>query len=74
MSSKQVRLKLSTMATVTCILILAACVSVQGFNIDTTIPIVKTGPPGSFFGYSVAQHQQVRMLDFRTPSNEVTAN
>lgn len=26
------------------------------FNLDTKIPIVKFGPKGSYFGYSVAEH------------------
>ena len=61
--------------TFTCAVILTTfIVSVRGFNVDTTIPIVKRGPPGSFFGYSVAQHQVVRMIDFRTPSDDVIAN
>ena len=29
------------------------------FNLEPRIAIVKTGPPGSYFGYSVAQHQIV---------------
>ena len=59
---------------ITCVIILTVCVSIRGFNIDTTIPIVKEGPPGSFFGYSVAQHQQVRMIDPFRPTDEVIAN
>ena len=27
------------------------------FNLEPRIAIVKTGPKGSYFGYSVAQHQ-----------------
>ena len=64
-----------TMATVTCILIiLTACVFVRGYNVDTTIPVIKTGPAGSYFGYSVAQHQQVRMKDAFTATDEVIGN
>lgn len=33
--------------------------SVLCFNLEPRIAIVKTGPPGSYFGYSVAQHQIV---------------
>ena len=32
---------------------------VSSFNLEPRIAIVKTGPPGSYFGYSVAQHQIV---------------
>ena len=63
------------MATVTCVgIILTACVFVRGYNVDTTIPVIKTGPGGSYFGYSVAQHQEVRMKDAFTPTDEVIAN
>ena len=27
------------------------------FNLEPRVAIVKKGPPGSYFGYSVAQHQ-----------------
>lgn len=33
--------------------------TVFGFNLEPRIAIVKTGNPGSYFGYSVAQHQVV---------------
>ena len=33
--------------------------TVVGFNLEPRIAIVKTGNPGSYFGYSVAQHQVV---------------
>lgn len=63
------------MATVTCVgIILTACVFVRGYNVDTTIPVIKTGPVGSYFGYSVAQHQEVRMKDAFTPTDDVIAN
>lgn len=30
------------------------------FNLEPRIPVIKNGPtPGSYFGYSVAQHQSV---------------
>ena len=29
----------------------------SAFNLEPRIAIVKTGPKGSYFGYSVAQHQ-----------------
>lgn len=31
-----------------------------GFNLDTSVPIVKTGPADSYFGFSLAQHQIYR--------------
>ena len=34
------------------------CSTIGAFNLDTKVPIVKTGPPNSYFGFSVAQHQQ----------------
>ena len=33
--------------------------AVISFNLEPRIAIVKRGPPGSYFGYSVAQHQVV---------------
>lgn len=33
--------------------------AVLSFNLEPRIAIVKTGPVGSYFGYSVAQHQIV---------------
>ena len=30
------------------------------FNLESRIAIVKDGPEGSYFGYSVAQHQVIR--------------
>lgn len=38
-------------------LILLSQVAV-GFNLDYEIPLIKTGPKGSYFGFSVAQHVQ----------------
>ena len=40
-----------------CILsLLCPRVVVLGFNLDSDIPVVKSGPKGSYFGFSVAQH------------------
>jgi len=34
--------------------------SVSTFNLESRIPVIKIGDvPGSYFGYSVAQHQTV---------------
>ncbi|XP_069760768.1 integrin alpha-3b isoform X2 [Narcine bancroftii] len=41
-------------------LLLAAA---SAFNIDVANPIVKKGPPDSFFGYSVALHRQLKDQD-----------
>ena len=30
---------------------------IYAFNLDTSVPIIKAGIPGSYFGFSVAQHQ-----------------
>lgn len=30
-----------------------------GFNLEPRIPVAKRGMPGSYFGYSVAQHQSI---------------
>lgn len=30
-----------------------------GFNLDTKIPIIKTGQKNSYFGFSVAEHQSL---------------
>ncbi|KAK0075113.1 hypothetical protein PV326_011868, partial [Microctonus aethiopoides] len=30
-----------------------------GFNLESRIPIVKHGMPGSYFGYSIAEHQEL---------------
>ena len=40
-----------------CILsLLCPAVVVLGFNLDSDIPVIKSGPKGSYFGFSVAQH------------------
>ena len=31
--------------------------NVTSFNLETRAPVIKLGPKGSFFGYSVAEHQ-----------------
>ncbi|XP_063233340.1 integrin alpha-PS1 isoform X2 [Bacillus rossius redtenbacheri] len=33
--------------------------SVRAFNLEPRIPLIKKGSPGSYFGYSVAEHQTV---------------
>ena len=34
-----------------------------GFNIDVDIPVIKKGPDGSYFGYSVAEHIMTEQPD-----------
>lgn len=31
----------------------------NGFNLEPRIPVIKNGMAGSYFGYSVAEHQSV---------------
>ncbi|XP_072417771.1 integrin alpha-3b isoform X1 [Chiloscyllium punctatum] len=45
-------------------LLLSATVAISSaFNIDVKFPIIKQGPPGSYFGYSVALHRQLKDQD-----------
>ncbi|XP_048416325.1 integrin alpha-3b isoform X2 [Stegostoma tigrinum] len=45
-------------------LLLSTAVAVSSaFNIDVKFPIIKQGPPGSYFGYSVALHRQLKDQD-----------
>ena len=41
------------------VLAVAAVSSTAAFNLEPRLAIVKRGRPGSYFGYSVAQHQIV---------------
>ena len=40
--------------------------AVISFNLEPRIAIVKRGPPGSYFGYSVAQHQVVERSSLKS--------
>lgn len=40
--------------------------AVISFNLEPKIAIVKRGPAGSYFGYSVAQHQMVERSSLRS--------
>ena len=40
------------------IYLLYTCSKIIAFNLDTNVPIVKIAPTNSYFGFSVAQHQQ----------------
>ncbi|XP_078385758.1 integrin alpha-3b [Cetorhinus maximus] len=45
-------------------LLLSAAVAIcSAFNIDLKYPIIKEGPSGSYFGYSVALHRQLKDQD-----------
>ena len=39
--------------------LLCAITVTHGFNLDTRLPVIKRGEAGSYFGYSVAEHQQI---------------
>lgn len=41
------------------ILLLSSIHNIFGFNLEARIPVVKRGSPGSYFGYSVAEHQEI---------------
>ena len=45
-------------------------ISVRGFNLESRIPIIKKGAKGSYFGYSVAEHQEI--LDDDNPHKSVS--
>lgn len=38
------------------LLIILTISCVCGFNIDTKIPFIRTGPANSYFGFSIAEH------------------
>ncbi|XP_067649409.1 integrin alpha-PS1-like isoform X1 [Haliotis asinina] len=42
-----------------CVYILAALAISNGFNLDPRFSVIKRGPDGSYFGFSVAEHQIV---------------
>ncbi|KAK9966085.1 hypothetical protein ABG768_003215 [Culter alburnus] len=41
------------------LLLLALCSRISAFNLDTTTSLIKEGEEGSFFGFSLALHQQL---------------
>ena len=41
-----------------------ALVPVASFNLDVTSPVIKIGSPGSYFGFSVAQHRPLKNRDY----------
>lgn len=55
----------------TCVIICVLSVTALGFNLDTVIPVIKVGPADSYFGFSVAQHQQ---LGRKSGSNKLDEN
>ncbi|XP_073681651.1 integrin alpha-7 [Garra rufa] len=42
-----------------CCLLLTLCSQISAFNLDTTTILIKEGEEGSFFGFSLALHQQL---------------
>lgn len=42
-----------------CCILLALCSWISAFNLDTTTILIKEGEEGSFFGFSLALHQQL---------------
>ncbi|RXN31929.1 integrin alpha-7 isoform X2 [Labeo rohita] len=42
-----------------CCLLLTLCFQISAFNLDTTTILIKEGEEGSFFGFSLALHQQL---------------
>ena len=55
-------MKLLNCATVVLLLLLLLLEVTVGFNLEPRIPVVKNGRSGSYFGYSVAQHQSTFSL------------
>lgn len=43
--------------TLTCCLLLACLNLCTGYNLEPRLPLFKYGPPGSTFGFSIAQHR-----------------
>lgn len=46
-----------------CLLFGSFVTVLNGFNLDTSVPIVKVGPTDSYFGFSIAEHQIYRDQD-----------
>ena len=59
---QQFNMKLLNCATVVLLLLLLLLEVTVGFNLEPRIPVVKNGRSGSYFGYSVAQHQSTFSL------------
>lgn len=58
-----------------CLILVIILQEVTSFNLDTTIPIIKEGPANSFFGFSVAQHQELKRITFnKVDENDVVGN
>ncbi|XP_052797585.1 integrin alpha-6-like [Mya arenaria] len=54
--------------------VLTCVILIHGFNLDTSIPVVKKGPDNSYFGFSVAQHQELKKFNASRLSDEVIGN
>ncbi|CAG9102488.1 unnamed protein product [Plutella xylostella] len=42
-----------------CVLFLCIILSAASFNLEPRIPVIKFGRSGSYFGFSVAEHQTI---------------
>ena len=59
---KQLDSNMAVMKLVNALVVVVLSSSVViGFNLEPRIPVIKNGMAGSYFGYSVAQHQSVSL-------------
>ena len=59
---KQLDSNMAVMKLVNALVVVVLSSSVViGFNLEQRIPVIKNGMAGSYFGYSVAQHQSVSL-------------
>ena len=56
------------------VLVLEGLAGCCGFNLEARIPVIKNGAEGSYFGYSVAQHQSRNSSDYISDSWSVPPN
>ena len=52
---------MAVMKLVNALVVVLSSSVVIGFNLEPRIPVIKNGMAGSYFGYSVAQHQSVSL-------------
>lgn len=54
---RRAQLRWSSLLSSSCCLLLASLAAPGcAFNLEPKLPVVKFGPPNSYFGYSVAEH------------------
>ena len=58
---KQLDSNMAVMKLVNALVVVLSSSVVIGFNLEPRIPVIKNGMAGSYFGYSVAQHQSVSL-------------